>query len=244
MMQRGLLGVSLPTLAGLQRLAIGPRGLFVLSPVLLLAGPGLAAMFRRSDLRLEFWVFTGIAAGFLIGPAGFFDPLGGGGPGPRFSIPALPFLAASIGLLARRWRIAFAILGGASMAIMLIVTAVNPQAPVSVANPIVDYWLPGLLSRQVVMTTAFLRFGVRNAASLLLLAGVLAIGGLGWIASCRLAACRFLPASSSGPTRQRLWWSVLGVCAVAALIAYLAIAFPINLLQPFSVPSTMIGLRP
>jgi hypothetical protein len=100
----GVLGISLPSARGLMTLTIDPPlGLFVLSPVLLLGAAGLVLLWRQGRHRSEVVVASTVFASFLVWNAGFWDPLGGGSPGPRYLIPALPFLALGLGPAARRW---------------------------------------------------------------------------------------------------------------------------------------------
>ena len=63
---------------------------------MLLAGcAGLALLWRRH--RAEAVVCASVTVAFLLLEFGYFLPYGGTSPGPRFLIPALPFLALGIG---------------------------------------------------------------------------------------------------------------------------------------------------
>ena len=225
----GLSHVRMPTLQGLWTITFGPRGLFVLSPVLLLAAPGLIAMFRRPTLRREAVLFTLITAGMSTLAWFYYDTLGGV-PGPRYLITCLPFAAAGIGLLLPRWRAPFAILAVVSVALSLLVTAANPLVPLTVANPLTERWLPAILERSIVPTTLFLRFGLRSALVLAAPGAMLAVGALAWLAWLKLKG-----------QRQS---TILTVCVVLAVIGYFAIGFPIDLLRPFTVPSVIVGVVP
>lgn len=225
----GLNKTRLPTLAGLWSVTFGPRGLFLLSPVLLLAIPGLGAMFRRPNLRREAVLFSLITLGFGTLACLYYDQLGGV-PGPRYLIPCLPFAAASIAFTLPRWRTPFVVLSAVSVAMMLTATVANPMAPMNVANPLLDYWLPALVRRQVVPTTVYLRFGLRSAASLAFLVAVLAIGGLGWVAWL-----------SKG---ERRWGVVLNICLIVAAVTYVMIGLPVDVRHPLIIPTSMIGAVP
>jgi len=226
---QNLTQMRLPTLVGLWHVTFGARGLFVLSPVLLLAIPGLAAMLRKADLRREGLLFVLASLGFGLIAVLYYDQAGSS-PGPRYLVTALPFAAASIALLWPRWRVAIVALGTLSMALMLMITATNPAAPLAIAQPLPDYWLPALAQRSVVPTTLYLRYGARSAAALVVLAGVLAVG---------LAAC-VAWLRTSGPLQGRL----LALCLLAAVVAYLALGFPIDLRQPFAAPGVIVGAIP
>ena len=64
---------------------------------------GLALLWRRG-LRAEAAVCAGVTVGFLDLDLSYFDPYGGVSPGPRFFIPALPFLALGLPLALSAWR--------------------------------------------------------------------------------------------------------------------------------------------
>ena len=98
----GFFGIGLPTLHGLKEVLIGDRGLLLFSPVLVLAAVGLWLLWREGQ-RLEAGVATAITAVFVLSDAGYFLPYGGGSPGPRFLVAALPFLALGLGPAFRRW---------------------------------------------------------------------------------------------------------------------------------------------
>jgi hypothetical protein len=90
----GMLGVAKPTAYGLFQTFAGTGGLLVTSPVLLAAACGLVAFSRAH--RREAAVCGVVALVFLAAEAGYFLPYGGS-PGPRFVVPALPFLALGLG---------------------------------------------------------------------------------------------------------------------------------------------------
>jgi hypothetical protein len=98
----GFFGVGAPTLHGLREVLIGDRGLLLFSPVLVLAAVGLWLRWRQGR-RLDAAVCAAITVVFVISDAGYFLPYGGNSPGPRFLVPALPFLALGLGPSFRRW---------------------------------------------------------------------------------------------------------------------------------------------
>ncbi len=92
-MAQGILGVGLPQWNAIWGTTFSPyRGLFILSPWLLLAVPGFAAMARRG-LTLEAWLCGVISAAYFLFQAGYAFWDGGASVGPRHFLPALPFLA-------------------------------------------------------------------------------------------------------------------------------------------------------
>jgi hypothetical protein len=101
--QQNLFGVGLPTGHGIWTLLLDGHGLLLVSPVLLAAGAGLAAFWRRS--RLEADVAIVVAVLFAVYTAGYFLPNGGLSPGPRFAAAALPFLLLGLPYALERQRL-------------------------------------------------------------------------------------------------------------------------------------------
>ncbi len=88
----GLLGVTRPTLDNGLRILFYPGGI---APILLPALVGAVLLWRRGA-RLQATLPILIAALFLSFNSASVDPFGGASPGPRFMIPALPFLAVPL----------------------------------------------------------------------------------------------------------------------------------------------------
>jgi hypothetical protein len=99
--REGLFGISIPDAEALAKVLVGHHGL-ILSPFLVLAVVGLWLLWQQG-MQAEAAACAGIAALFLIATAGYFDPYGGKSPGPRFFVPALPFLCVGLAPAARRW---------------------------------------------------------------------------------------------------------------------------------------------
>ena len=89
-----------PLFEGVVDLLVSRRGgLFVFSPVLLLAIPGLLLLVRRDALLAAGIAISGAAALVLYGT--FFSPFGGDAWGPRYPVPNAALLAIPAGLAAR-----------------------------------------------------------------------------------------------------------------------------------------------
>jgi hypothetical protein len=97
----GFFGITLPRVDAAVDLLLGGRGLLVLTPVLVLAAVGVVLMYRRGH-RAEALTIGGIAIVYFLYDSGYWQPYGGGTPGPRFLIPMLPFLALGLTFAYRR----------------------------------------------------------------------------------------------------------------------------------------------
>src|SRR5690606_38627795 len=133
-------GVGTPKLDVLAQLLFGSyRGLFYLSPVLLLAAWGLGVRLfaapapaptrdsplRRGDLLLA----LAIIAYYLLLNSGYYMWDGGASLGPRHAVPMLAFLAIGLGPALSRVPSAVAVLGVISCAQIVLITAAAPEAP-------------------------------------------------------------------------------------------------------------------
>ena len=99
---KGFFGIGLPRLRAIYDVFAWNGGLLVVSPVLVFAALGLARLARTHRAEA---VVAGIVVAlfvFIINCA-YYDPYGGTSPGPRFLVPALPFLALGLGP-AFAWR--------------------------------------------------------------------------------------------------------------------------------------------
>jgi hypothetical protein len=130
---------ALPSPEALWKLLVSPyRGLFFTSPVLLLSLYGLVHMARRGSRREAACIATAFVGLWLMNGA-FNGWEGGFTIGPRYLIPAIPFLClALVPAFERRPRLTASV-AVASAALMLLVTAVDPQTSPRIRNPLVQY---------------------------------------------------------------------------------------------------------
>ncbi|PRQ03065.1 hypothetical protein ENSA5_18360 [Enhygromyxa salina] len=156
-------GIGAPKLEVLGQLLFGSfRGLFYLSPVLLLAawglalrifegGPALGAQSallrsRGGPLRTPDLVLgLAIIAWYLLLNSGYYMWDGGAALGPRHAVPMLAFLAVGLGPALRRVPWATAALAGVACVQITLITAAGPEAP-GHGNPIWAYAVPQLFS--------------------------------------------------------------------------------------------------
>lgn len=104
-----------------------PRGLFVATPIVLLAIVGLWALWKR--FRPLSFVCAAVIAGHLGIVAFWGNPWGGDSPGARYFVPAIPFLALPLALLWKRIpRVGF-LLAGVGAVVMFASIVTDPLLP-------------------------------------------------------------------------------------------------------------------
>jgi hypothetical protein len=123
----GFFGIHSPRLHAIHVVLFGTRGLLVNAPVLAAATVGLVLLWRRG-LRAEAGLCMLVTLLFLALEFGYFDPFGGSSPGPRFFIPALPFLAVGLAPAFASWRTATATLALLSIVSSTVVLLSWPSA--------------------------------------------------------------------------------------------------------------------
>jgi len=126
------------------------RGLFAGAPVLILGVVGLISMLRQPRFRPEGLLCAAMIAHVLAFNLLFKDWYGGWTCGPRYLIPALPFLALPIALVAPRFVWVRRALLAVSIAAMAIATSVDPQPPATLSvswtvSPVWNIDLPQFL---------------------------------------------------------------------------------------------------
>jgi hypothetical protein len=93
---------GMPTPSGFAELLVGTRGFVIYSPFVLVAFAGMVRLARRgTGLRADAWVGLAIALAFVVLISGWRNAWGGDEPGPRYMVPALPFLVVGA---AEAWR--------------------------------------------------------------------------------------------------------------------------------------------
>jgi hypothetical protein len=123
--QQGFFGIGAPSLRVLATLLFDSRGLFTISPVLLMGGVGTVLLYRRGK-RAEALTIGGICLCYLLYNSGYYLPFGGGFMGPRFLDTTLPFLAFPIAIALKRFPGPTIALAAISITTTVIATITHP----------------------------------------------------------------------------------------------------------------------
>ena len=114
-------------------LTISPwRGIFILSPVLVLAAVAIVRRWKMETLIAERRLILGCAAFFFLINICFNGFHGGFAAGPRYLIPALPFLCLPLAAAFVRWPGTTSILAAVSIAQQTLLTVTDALNPLGV----------------------------------------------------------------------------------------------------------------
>ncbi len=178
--QQGVVSVTAPSAERLYGITVSSfRGLFFISPVLLLALPGLLLMWRQPRrYRSTTILFVLIIAGFFLYNASSVQWWAGHSIGPRYLTPMLPFMMLPMIFTFNQWlpgrlnRALIGILVALSAFNVWAQTLAGPVFPpvngadgATIRNPLVQYALPLLAKGDV----------TRNYGTLLGLPGFLSL---------------------------------------------------------------------
>ena len=119
--------LSLPKIGNVVQILFGGRG-FVFTPIVLVGIAFLClGLWQR---RFELIVPAAVLGGFFLLQAGWGNPYGGEGPGPRYITPALPFLVVPIAAGIRKLSTLFTVIilsvGMVSMGLVIITYELVP----------------------------------------------------------------------------------------------------------------------
>ena len=186
----GFFGITAPRPGAAIDLLISGRGVLTLTPVLVMGVVG-AVLMRRRGWRAEATVIGAVAALYFLYNAGYWQPLGGGTPGPRFLTPALPFLALGLAPAYRRFPALTLGLAIPSAVTMLAAALTYPLLGDGGTGTWISWLVDGSLEH-----TLLTAFGVTNAwlAVLPVLAAVGAAIAFAAVATPRIPIGRVRPA--------------------------------------------------
>jgi hypothetical protein len=181
----GFMSLSLPTLDGIWGITFSAyRGLFLLSPWLLLALPGFVIWWRWGRARAEWWVTLACALSMFAFNASSHMWWGGFAVGPRYVLPALPFLALAAAATLAQWAPSRAFRWSTAVLMLwsLLATwgmALANQAypPDTLRNPWLSYALPAWQDGNIARNLGTIG-GLPGSASLLPLLLIAALGSV------------------------------------------------------------------
>lgn len=138
------------------------RGLFLLSPLMLLALPGFCLWYRSGEHRTEFWVALSSTAAMILFNSSSIMWWGGFAIGPRYLLPMLPLMAMPIIFVFREWgdRMWMRVLSAALFGWSLVATwgltlAEQAFPPDTLRNPLLEHawpnWQAGNIARNLGM---------------------------------------------------------------------------------------------
>jgi hypothetical protein len=205
----GFLSLTYPHVSALWGITFGSyRGLFYVSPVLLLAAAGFWAWWRLKTLRAEWAVCLWAVMSFILFNGSSVMWQGGYSIGPRYLVPMLPFMTMGLGAFAAAWgrtpwaRALTAILGVWSVAVVWAETIGGQNFPDWTVEPLFKYSLPHLLASNIARNLGMV-LGLRGWLSLLPLAGFLALMAAALIRRFRAQASVPLTGMAGAPLETR-----------------------------------------
>ena len=192
----GFFGITLPRPDAALELLFSGRGLLTLAPVLVMAIAGVVALRREGRHRAEANTIGAIALAYFVYNAGYWLPLGGGSPGPRFLIPILPFLVLGLAVAWRRWPAVTLALTAISATTMVAATMSHPMIGVNDPGVWIDRMVEQGLFQHSVLDLAGVAHGLLAIAPFAV--GIVIALALG-VSSLGRASLR---AARAGPPRR------------------------------------------
>jgi len=144
---QGFFGLTYPHLHAALDILVSKHGLFVLTPITLVAVLGLGLL-HRDGHRREAFLVGGMTLAFVVYNSSYYLPFGGATPGPRFLVALLPFLALPLAAVVDRWPlVAYA---GAAVSVFWMgsATIAGPLLPLEMSPTL---WLSEIVHGQEVM---------------------------------------------------------------------------------------------
>ncbi len=193
----GFMSLKLPQLEALWGITFSPfRGLFVLSPWLLLALPGFWLWWQSGQYRSEWVAAATIIVTVFLFNASSIMWWGGFAVGPRYLLPALPFMVLPIVLVLQKWNNplwsgAVLLISSWSLVATWGLSLAEQAFPAdNIRNPLLEYawpnWLAGNVARN--LGTVLGLPGIWSLLPLLIIIGVILVG-LGLVSASKDNLC-------------------------------------------------------
>lgn len=122
----GVYNLELPRGVEVVKLFVGDRGMFVLTPVLLLAVVGGVLLLERRGANRRDGVIGLVSLAVMVLISTGIDGYGGGSPGPRYLIPMLPLLALPLAEVWQRFGRVCALAAGVGGVCMWLASVTEP----------------------------------------------------------------------------------------------------------------------
>lgn len=197
----GFMSLTLPHWEAAFGITFSPfRGLFVLSPIMLLALPGFVLWWHSGEARAACLVSLFSALAMFLFNASSIMWWGGFAVGPRYFLPGLPFMALALvfvvdptargDLKARPFWLTLLILFLSAWSLVAtwgLTLAEQAFPPDTIFNPLVEYALPNWLAGNIARNAGTV-IGFKGYSSLLPLAAACVAVAVVWWAAFRLAA--------------------------------------------------------
>lgn len=148
---KGLFGIQLPNPVLTFHVLFGERGLFLMTPICLAGFFGLFLLLQERQHRRVALFSILVFVAFVCVQGGWSSVTAGASPGPRYVVPALPFLAIGV---ARFWQwswlstVVFAAVGAVPMFASIMT---NPLAQPTVTFA-TGYWIQRILDGRIAWT--------------------------------------------------------------------------------------------
>ncbi len=191
LIETGVFSAGWPSLEALWGLTFSPyRGLFFMSPIMLLALAGIIVTASSKAQRPEWWSSLSIVIVFTLLVSGSAQWWGGWSVGPRYLIPMLPWLVWPLGVTIERLlrnhagQIGLIALITASLVSTWSLAAGGQYyAPDDIANPLIEYSWPKILAGDVARNWGMIA-GLQGVMSMAPVAVLVACSfGLLWYAT-------------------------------------------------------------
>ena len=125
------------------------RGLFVSSPVLLMALPGIVLFLKKKKWISEAILCTSLSLMFILFIVSYYAWHHASTPGPRYLLPAFPFAFLLTVFVLHKLPKTFKVLGMLSVLINLIITLVGNEIPHDIENPLNDFIIKNIVAGKV-----------------------------------------------------------------------------------------------